>query len=229
MKKLFRHYFRKTNYLVVFTAFLGFCSIGYAAPDDDFARAIKQDDGDRVKALIAQGFDANAANARGDRGLSLSIREGSLKVVAVLLKWDKIQVEVRNAADESPLMLAALDGQTEIARQLMSKGADINKSGWSALHYAATNGHLPIMQMLLDAKAVVDARAPNGNTPLMMAARYGTIEAVRFLIAAGAEPALVNLSNQTALDFAVGASRPDAIALLRTLQSFKIPARSASS
>jgi ankyrin repeat protein len=35
------------------------------------------------------------------------------------------------------------------------------------LHYAATSGHLPIIELLLEQHAV---RSPNGGTPLMMAA-----------------------------------------------------------
>ena len=45
--------------------------------------------------------------------------------------------------------------------------------GWSALHYAATNGHVQMMRLLLDNNAYLDAEAPNGNTPLMMAAQAG--------------------------------------------------------
>ncbi len=42
---------------------------------------------------------------------------------------DKIDVEPRNKADESPLMLAALDGQLELVKQLVALGADVNKTG----------------------------------------------------------------------------------------------------
>jgi ankyrin repeat protein len=65
------------------------------------------------------------------------------------------------------------------------------------------------MQMLLDRSAYIDAESPNGTTPLMMAAMYGTPEAARFLLEAGADPTLKNQLRLTAADFANRAGRPD--------------------
>ena len=50
--------------------------------------------------------------------------------------------------------------------------------------------------------AFIDAQAPNGNTPLMMAAYFGTPEAVKLLIEQGADVKMTNQSGKTALDFA---------------------------
>ena len=62
---------------------------------------------------------------------------------------------------------------------MASMGADVNKPGWTPLHYAATHGHLAIMDLLLEEHAYIDAESPNGTTPLMMAAHYGTPAAVK--------------------------------------------------
>jgi ankyrin repeat protein len=40
-----------------------------------------------------------------------------------------------------------------------------DSSGWTALHKAANDGHTAVVQLLLDAGAAVDARAPDGRTP----------------------------------------------------------------
>jgi ankyrin repeat protein len=55
------------------------------------------------------------------------------------------------------LMTAVKANQTEEAKSLIGKGADANSrtspSGWSALHYAARNGNVEIVQALLSAGA----------------------------------------------------------------------------
>src|SRR5207248_9817159 len=114
----------------------------------------------------------------------------------------------------SPLMMACLRGRAEVARQLIARGADVNKTGWTPLHYAATNGQAAIIQMLLDENAYIDAESPNGTTPLMMAAMYGTPAAVKLLLDSGADPTLKNQLGLTALDFASRASRSDAAELI---------------
>ena len=86
---------------------------------------------------------------------------------------------MRNAKDESPLMMAALKGQQDLVTRLIARDADVNKPGWAPLHYAATGGHVAIMKLLLENHAFIDAQSPNGTTPLMMAAMYGSAAAVQ--------------------------------------------------
>ena len=82
------------------------------------------------------------------------------------------------------------------------------------MHYAATRGHLDIMRMLLEAHAYIDAESPNGTTPLMMAAHYGTPQAVRLLLDEGADPTLKNQLGLSAIDFAQRANRADVAAAI---------------
>jgi len=124
------------------------------------------------------------------------------------------QVEVRTAQDESPLMLAALKGYLDICQKLIARDADVNKPGWTPLHYAATGGHLAILQLLLDKHAYIDAASPNNTTPLMMAARYGTLDAVKLLLDAGADPSLKNDLGLSAIEFAQLAQRDDIVAII---------------
>jgi ankyrin repeat protein len=70
--------------------------------------------------------------------------------------------------------------------------------------------------LLLDESAYIDAESPNGTTPLMMAARYGSPEAVKLLIEEGADVHLKNQIGLTALDFAHQGKRPDAIKLIES-------------
>ncbi len=201
---------------------IGFSSC-YAGSYEDFFSAVRRDNGAEVSALIRQGFDANVRDPKGEHALHLATRENSTKVIAALLQWDKINVEARNKADESPLMLASLGGYLETAKRLIERGADVNKTGWAPLHYAATRGHLDVMNLLLEHNAYIDAASPNDTTPLMMAAYYGTPSAVKLLLEAGADPLLKNQQSLTAIDFAQRANRADSAEIIAAFVRAKQP------
>lgn len=209
MKYLMR-YFIKTIYSVVFIVF----NSAHAGSYEDFFRAIKNDDISTIQQLLAAGFDANTLDPQSQHGLIMAIREPSLKVTHVLLNAPKINVNVLNSAGESPLMLAALNGQLELADKLVKKGADVNKTGWTPLHYAASNGHVEVIKLLLENYAYIDAESPNSSTPLMMASMYGSPQSVKLLLDKGADPSLKNQMGLTALQFAERGNRPDAAKLL---------------
>jgi len=65
--------------------------------------------------------------------------------------------------------------------------ADINakgESGWTALHYAASNGHHSVVEYLVNRKADINAQAggcPSG-TPLHCASYYGHLNIIEYLI-----------------------------------------------
>jgi ankyrin repeat protein len=205
-----RNHFKKLLYLFVFSC----VSVVHAGSYEDFFIAIKQDDPRVISALLNRGFDPNTVDPRGLPGLYLALREGSLKAAQALVDWPKTNVEVRTAADESPLMMACLKGHLEMVKKLIARDADVNKPGWAPLHYAATNGHLAIMELLLEHHAFVDAESPNGTTPLMMAAHYGTPASVKLLLESGADPAMKNQLGLSAIDFAHRAGRKDAAELI---------------
>jgi hypothetical protein len=204
------NYFKKVIYLYVLIGF----NLVHAGSYEDFFQFIKQDEAAQVRALLNRGFDPNTSDPAGNPGLMLAIKESAFKVAHVLLNHPQIKVEVRNAADENPLMLAALKGERELCQLMIRKGADVNKPGWAPLHYAATSGHLEVMQLLLDENAYIDAASPNNTTPLMMAAHYGTVAAVKLLLDAGADPMLKNDLGLTAIDFAHRANRAESASLI---------------
>jgi uncharacterized protein len=205
-----RNYLKTFVYLVVLIG----CSVAKAGSYEDFFVAIKQDNPAAIMVLLQRGFDPNTLDPAGLSGLYLALRDSSLKAAQALIDWPKTNLEVRTAEDESPLMMAALKGHLELARKLIGKDADVNKTGWTPLHYAATGGHVAIIELLLERHAYIDAESPNGTTPLMMAAHYGSPAAVKALLEAGADPMLKNQLGLTAIDFAHRAGRQDSAELV---------------
>lgn len=206
-------YFRYILYLYVFI----YVSSANAGSHEDFFSAIRLDNAAFLRSVLAQGFDPNTVDSDGQYGLIKALRESSPGVAAVLIAQPTTQIDVRNAQDESPLMLAALRGYRDLCDALIARGAAINKPGWTPLHYAATSGDEAIVALLLQHGAAIDAEAPNGNTPLMMGAKYGSSAVVQRLLDAGADVQRRSKAGLNALDFALQGEHPDAIRMLRAV------------
>ncbi|MCW5612516.1 MAG: ankyrin repeat domain-containing protein [Rubrivivax sp.] len=193
------------SFVYLFAAFG--VSLAVASSYVQFFRALDIDDAGTVAQLLARGFDPNAANEKGDLALVMALRDGSPKVAEVLLAHPELKVDAVNASDENALMMAALRGNLAVARRLLDRGAAVNRPGWTPLHYAASGPESRMVALLLDRGARIDAAAPNGNTPLMMAARYGTQEGAELLLARGASAAPRNRNGLAAADFARAVDR----------------------
>ena len=155
----------------------------------DFFRAVHLDDVRTVQRLLDEGLDPNSLNDKGQPGLFVAMRDDAPKVAAALLAHPKIKVDLANASNETPLMMAALRGHAALAEQLIGRGAAVNRAGWTPLHYAATGPQTAMVALLLQRGADIEALSPNRSTPLMMAARYGPESSVELLLARGRQPA----------------------------------------
>ncbi|MDP3522075.1 MAG: ankyrin repeat domain-containing protein [Hydrogenophaga sp.] len=183
----------------------------HASSFEDFFRAIAADNPQTLQALANRGFDLNTRNELLEPPLVIALRLDALKVVDFLLTRPDVDVEARNAKDESPLMIAALKGRLAQCEALIKRKAHVNKTGWTPLHYAATHpgeGAPALVKLMLDHHAYIDAASPNGSTPLMLAAMYGNRQVVAQLLDAGADATLKNEQGLTALGFAHRAGRP---------------------
>lgn len=192
-------YLNKFVYLVVVAAI---SSNSLAGSYEEFFRAVETDNAGAIRTLVQRGFDANSRDPKGQTGLFLALRGGSDQVAGALMEAPGVDLEATNEAGETALMIAVLKGQHEWAQRLLDRGAKVHKPGWSPVHYAATGPDAGIVKLLLDRGAPIDASSPNGSTPLMMAAQYGSEATVDLLLARGADPKRRNDRNLKASDFA---------------------------
>jgi ankyrin repeat protein len=198
------------RFLLYFAVAVGF-SPALAGAYEDFFKAIELDRPQSVRQLLERGFDPNSPSPEGQVALFIALRDGAPQVAEVLLASPRLNVDASNAVGETPLMMAALRGELAWVQRLVERGAQVNRSGWTPLHYAASGPEVSVLSYLLDRGAAIDALAPNGSTALMMAARYGAVDAAPLLLKRGANPSLRNNAGLSAADFARGAER-DALA-----------------
>lgn len=182
----------------------------------DFWNAIQRDNARGLEATLAKGMDPNTVASNGDPALVAALRAGSKDATQILLAAPGLKPDAANAAGETALMLAAIQGKEAVARRLLALGAQPNTPGWTALHYAASGGHAGIVQLLLANGAKVDSRTAGGVTPLMLAARENHTGIVDDLLAAKADRNLCTDRQLRAADFAQKAGHDHLAARLAT-------------
>ncbi len=210
-----KNYFKYLIYIYVFIVFLPAKAGSY----DDFFKAIELDQAEVVTALLQRGFDPDSPSPQGQPALMLAMQKSSRKVVGVLMDWKTTNLSIHNPQMETPLMLAAITNQLDWVQKLIERGADVNQKGWTPLHYAATKGNIDIMRLLIENHAYLDAESPNGTTPLMMAAHYGTPLATKLLLEEGADPRLQNQLGLTALAFAKQAKKDESAQYIEAFEA----------
>ena len=121
-------------------------------------------------------------------------------------------VDANDSDGMTALMAAAAKGREQNVELLLTNSANVHQSNltnngvwerWTALSYAARNGHAHIVQRLLAAKAEINGQNAEGETALMLAAFQGHSEVVATLLAAGANTSLQNQSGETAYNIAI--------------------------
>ena len=176
-----------------------------AAQDNDVAA---------VAGILRSGMPVDTVDPAGNSLLMIAGRHGRIEMARLLLDL-KANVRHRNSVGDTPLMFASIGGIVEVARLLVERRAEVNHPGWTALHYCAASGKAAMCQFLLDRDADIDARSPNGTTPLMMGVKEGHFDAVKLLVWEVADVNARNDDGATALMWALRAERADMVGLLK--------------
>ena len=178
-----------------------------------------------VKLLAAHGADVLAADKLNANALHTAAVASDRDTLRLLIDA-KVDVNARDAANFTPLMVAAANGSVEAVKLLLSHGARVNdvsgdgevivhaparaKNGMLALGtftpllLAAPASSPELVKTLLDAGADVNVKDLRGMTPLMLAVAtdHASADAVRLLMDKGANVNASSAEGETALDWA---------------------------
>lgn len=181
----------------------------------DLAREIVRNAGFNAKAWLDQNRKAlskqRLRDVRGDSVLTFFLKflaamhnaappEPLARMRSFLLTliaaWPE-QVNISDFKAQSPLMLAANDGEVEIVRSLVAGGADVNVQdflGRTPLHAAITGDALPCVELLVAANPDIKlSTLDEGQTVLHTAIRIGNLAVIKIL--AEAYPDLLSTTN----------------------------------
>ncbi|OTA01334.1 hypothetical protein A9Z42_0016570 [Trichoderma parareesei] len=155
--------------------------------------------------LKTMGADSNSTSADGTSALAWASCQGNDMVSNLLMDYGA-------STQTLSLTKAAAAGDIAMVELLLNNGRDPNyrdRDGWTAIHWAAEEGHANVVAWLLDYGADVNAASSYGTSPLHCAANGGSIRIMRLLLERGADPLKSTCHGWTALHHAafVGYSR----------------------
>ncbi len=133
--------------------------------------------GDMVEALLKAGADATTVIKEGETVLMAAARTGNPKAVQALIERGAVVDARESRMGETALMWAAAENHPEAAKLLIQHGADVN----------ALTSDLKFPKDRFGLEGVLTI-LPHGHwTPLMYAARQGSLDAAKVLVDAGAD------------------------------------------
>jgi len=119
---------------------------------------------------------------------------------------------------QSGLVFAAQRGDMTEVTRLIQGGQDVNQvdpqSMRTALHWAAKNNNMELMDALLAAGAMIEATDRTGRSALALAAESGSLDAIRRLIEAHADVNARDQLSGTPILWAAGLGSADAVQAL---------------
>lgn len=171
-----------------------------------------------VRLLIAKGANPNAVlNRERHAALHVAAVNGHVDLVNYLYAGTgRVFSSLRHVFSSSAslasyeaLHVASSAAQLGVVRYLATVCDDVDardEGGWTALHCACgarsrpTEGHVLVVQCLLDAGADASARDAGGWTPLHFAACMNDSRILRILLDAGVDPRIATDDGDTALE-----------------------------
>lgn len=194
-------------------------------PQQDISAAARDGCAAEVKRLIASGAKIDWRDTYNLDGLSWAIIRGDLNITRMLFSAGALANRRPRERDIPPLALAAQFKRSEIMKELLRRGAEVDAE-WrilagpsNALDYAALSGDVATMRLLVDAGAPIEAQGNDSQGPLVHAAWSGRVAAVQYLLDEGADPKRrifepLIPTTHSALHGAIGSGSADVVRLL---------------
>ena len=147
-----------------------------------------------------------------------AVQKGDLNDVISVISRDRTKVNERDKDGYTPLHEAVYNGHLEIAKYLISQGADVNAkddNGDISLHEAVFTHNLEIVKYLISKGANVNTENNSfGQTPLHRACYGDNIEIVKYLISQGSDVDAKDKNGNTPLLLAAGSGHTSVVKTL---------------
>lgn len=149
--------------------------------------------------------------------LNLKTLPSDLKSLIVgLITLNKLDKEMVDSFGRSALMVAVERRHKDIAKLLIEAGFNVNssdKSGFTPLFEASTNGDIEMVRLLINKSAEINAKADSGDTALDSAIINNHKNVVETLINSRAD---LKLINKFSIEFATKQGFTDILKLLKS-------------
>lgn len=163
-----------------------------------------------IRVLVRAGAEVDTPDDNfGETALMFAAREGNEAAVRELIA-SGADVMARTRVGPTPPFRPNGGTQGKGVEKAPKRGMRAAiPGGKTALHYAARDGHLSTVRLLLDAGAAIDDRDPNDITPLLYAASNDRVDVARLLIARGADVNATDWYGRSALYCAIDVRNRD--------------------
>ena len=163
-------------------------ALGATFSQEDIDKALREIDADdsgviEIDEFVAWWTNRASQNRSNASLISLKMRKLALKAAQIF---------------NSDIFIAAWEGDLELlnaflmSESRLAQAADSSEygEGWTALHYAAYQGHQDAVSALLDARADVNRINDMGFSALFYAAQRGHLEICKMMLERGADPCI---------------------------------------
>lgn len=194
-------------------------AVSYSAVDGRLLDAQNASDAAALRASLAAGANHDLLAPNGSSVLMLAAHRGQMEHIEALLaagaKPDLRQTQKDSELGDTALLRAFYGGHLAAAQRLVQAGAGLsarNRWDWGPVHMAAQSGCIACLEWLAAQGQPLDepALASRGETPTMLAAGRGRVQALQWFEARGIDLARKDPYGKTALDWARFKQQPEA-------------------